>query len=114
MSTTKTTLLVVLGALGSGAATSLADVVTDGSVGAVRSLAGPNYQITSDLGRQVGGNVFHSFTRLNLVSGEAATFSGPGSITNIIGRVTGGAPSSIDGTIRSTIPGANLFLTNPS
>jgi filamentous hemagglutinin family protein len=35
-------------------------------------------------------------------------------IDNIISRVTGGDPSNIDGMIRSTIPGADLFLLNPS
>ncbi|WP_268258824.1 two-partner secretion domain-containing protein [Candidatus Contendibacter odensensis] len=31
-----------------------------------------------------------------------------------MGRVTGGQSSFIDGTIRSTIPGANLYLLNPA
>ncbi|HEV2300055.1 MAG TPA: filamentous hemagglutinin N-terminal domain-containing protein, partial [Stellaceae bacterium] len=47
------------------------------------------------------------------MTGESATFSGPAGIANIIGRVTGGNPSSIDGTIVSAIQGANLFLVNP-
>ena len=32
----------------------------------------------------------------------------------ILSQVTGGSPSSIDGTIRSQIPGAHLYLLNPS
>ncbi|MBI3988957.1 MAG: filamentous hemagglutinin N-terminal domain-containing protein, partial [candidate division NC10 bacterium] len=36
------------------------------------------------------------------------------SIANILSRVTGGEPSAIDGLLRSTIPGANLFLLNPA
>ena len=43
-----------------------------------------------------------------------ATFSGPANIQNILSRVTGGSPSSIDGTIRSGIAGANFFFINPS
>ena len=35
-------------------------------------------------------------------------------MSNIIGRVTGGEISLIDGTLRSTIPGANLYLLNPA
>src|SRR5919206_4348316 len=78
-----------------------AGVVTDGSVGPARSLAGPNFAIGADLGRQIGGNLFHSFSRFNLATGESATFSGPGSVANILARVTGGSASSIDGTVRS-------------
>ncbi|MBI1774922.1 MAG: filamentous hemagglutinin N-terminal domain-containing protein [Proteobacteria bacterium] len=91
-----------------------AQITLDGSLGRSGGLSGPDYLIGADLGRQVGGNLFHSFGRFNLLTGESATFSGPGSVSNIIGRVTGGSASSIDGTIRSTIPGANLFLVNPA
>src|SRR6185369_9832959 len=89
-------------------------VVLDGSFGTSRPLAGPNYGITSDLGRTVGNNLFHSFSQFNLAAGDTATFSGPPNIQNILSRVTGGNPSSIDGTIRTTITGANFFLINPS
>jgi filamentous hemagglutinin family protein len=34
-------------------------------------------------------------------------------VQNIISRVTGGRPSSIDGTLRSTIPNADLYFLNP-
>lgn len=91
-----------------------ADVVTDGSMGAAVSLSGPAYSINSSLGRQVGGNLFHSFSRFGLINGESAIFSGPASISNIISRVTGGTPSSIDGLIRSDIAGASLYLINPA
>lgn len=90
-----------------------AQVITDGSLGPAQSLAGPDFAITADLGRIAGANLFHSFRRLNLSSGQSATFSGPAGIANIFSRVTGGA-STIDGTIRSTIAGADLFLVNPA
>lgn len=89
-----------------------AGVTTDGTVGAAQVLAGPNYAITQALGQTVGSNLFHSFGTFSLVSGENATFSGAG-ISNIIARVTGGASSSIDGGIGSSIAGANLYLINP-
>ena len=82
-----------------------AGVTTDGTLGPGRALPGPNYQIPADLGQQVGGNLFHSFGQFSIDTGESATFSGPNSVNNIIGRVTGGEASFIDGTIRSTIPG---------
>ena len=75
---------------------------------------GPNYAISANLGKQVGSNLFHSFGLFGLATGESAAFSGPATISNVIGRVTGGNPSSIDGKIQSTITGANLYLINPS
>ena len=91
-----------------------AEVTLDGSVGPSGALAGPDYAITAGLGRQVGGNLFHSFGDFNIRLGESAIFSGPNSVSNIIARVTGGHESSIDGLLRSTIPGADLFLLNPA
>ena len=90
-----------------------AQVVMDGTLGPAIALPGPGFAISDTLGRQVGTNLFHSFRSFNLSAGQTATFSGPGGTTNVISRVTGGSPSSIDGTIRSTIAGANLYLINP-
>jgi len=90
-----------------------AEVTLDGTLGKSGGLSGPNYQIGADLGQQHGGNLFHSFGNFNLQSHESATFSGPDNVQNIIGRVTGGNPSNIDGTLRSTIPNADLYLLNP-
>ena len=89
-------------------------ITIDGRFSAALTLSGPYYDIGANLGRQVGGNLFHSFGQFGLVSGETAAFSGPPTINNVIGRVTGGNPSSVNGTIQSNIAGANLFLINPS
>lgn len=90
-----------------------AQVVLDGTLGAAGPLAGPNYAITNTLGQQVGGNLFHSFSTFNLINGQSATFSGQAGTQNVIARVTGSSPSSIDGLVRSTIAGANLWFINP-
>src|SRR3954471_15228113 len=89
-------------------------ITVDGRLSPAQTLAGPNYAIGANLGRQVGGNLFHSFGAFGLNRSETATFSGPANVGNIIGRVTGGAPSAIDGIIRSSIQGANLYLINPA
>jgi filamentous hemagglutinin family protein len=91
-----------------------AEITLDGSLGHAGALPGPNYQIGADLGQQHGGNLFHSFRDFNLQSHESATFSGPAKVQNVISRVTGGNPSNIDGTIRSTIPNADMYFLNPS
>jgi filamentous hemagglutinin family protein len=77
-------------------------------------LDGPDYQIRAELGRRAGRNLFHSFERFGLRTGESASFSGPDAIRNVISRVTGGEPSNIDGTLRSTIPGADFYFLNPA
>jgi filamentous hemagglutinin family protein len=85
-----------------------------------RTLVGPNYVIGANLGKQVGSNLFHSFGQFSLSAQptpESATFTstgGTGPINNVIGRVTGGSVSSINGAIQSSIAGANLYLINPS
>jgi len=90
-----------------------AEVITDGSLGAKVELPGTDFHITPELGQQFGGNLFHSFQNFNLSESETATFSGANSVQNIIARVTGGQPSTIDGTLRSTIPHADLYFLNP-
>lgn len=100
--------------LAAGVGHSPAQVILDGKFGTSGGLAGPNYNITAGLGASRGNNLFHSFTQFDLNSGDIATFSGPANIQNILSRVTGGSPSSIDGTLRSGIAGANFFFINPS
>jgi filamentous hemagglutinin family protein len=90
-----------------------AEITLDGTLGRTGPLPGPNYLIGAELGQQHGRNLFHSFRDFNLKSHESATFSGPNNVNNIIGRVTGGNPSNIDGLIRATIPNANLYFLNP-
>jgi filamentous hemagglutinin family protein len=89
-------------------------ITVDGRFAPAQTLTGPNYAITASLGKQVGSNLFHSFGQFGLATGESAAFSGPATISNVIGRVTGGNASSIDGRVQSTIAGANLYLINPS
>ena len=93
-----------------------ADVVLDGSLGGSGALAGPDFVIDAVDGRTIGTNLFHSFSEFNLTSSQSATFtnSTPTPISNILGRITDTNPSSIDGRIASTIPGANVFLMNPN
>ncbi len=76
-------------------------------------MAGPNFSVPADVGAVRGNNLFHSFAQFNLANGEVASFRGPANIQNILARVTGDSASSIDGTIRSEISGANFFLMNP-
>ncbi len=115
-SSIETVVLIFLLLLGSISVQKVsAQVVRDGTLGpAAGPLAGPNYAITSNLGKQVGSNLFHSFSKFSIYQNESATFSGPQAIQNIISRVTGGNTSYIDGLLKSTIQGANMFFVNPA
>ena len=70
-------------------------------------------------GTRQGTNLFHSFGQFNVGAGDTAMFQNTPSVpatTNILSRITGGAPSSIFGTVDTAthFPGANLFLINPA
>src|SRR5205807_4664744 len=80
-------------------------VTLDGSFGHSGPLPGPNFMIPASLGRQVGGNLFQSFSQFDLTSTQSATFTGPANVQNILSRVTSGSPSSIDGAVNSQIQG---------
>lgn len=86
----------------------------DGTVGnaGVVDLLGPNYEIRAEYGRQTGANLFHSFEQFNLHAGESATFLGAEPVKNVIGRITGGTSSWIDGMIQCAIPDADLYFLN--
>ncbi|MDD5214469.1 MAG: filamentous hemagglutinin N-terminal domain-containing protein [Methylococcales bacterium] len=90
-----------------------AEAITDGSVGAIKSLSG-NFEVPASLGTTSGTNLFHSFQTFNINSGESATFTGAGNITNVISRVTGGKISTIDGVLRSQVGKADFYFINPA
>jgi filamentous hemagglutinin family protein len=81
-----------------------------------RSASGTIYTIAGGTRPGNGPNLFHSFDRFSVGTGDTALFSGSGQtgIVNILSRVSGGQLSEIDGILRSDIQGANLFLLNPS
>ncbi len=90
-------------------------ITSDGTLGTTVSRAGATYNITG--GTRSGSNLFHSFGLFSVGGGDTANFSNDTGLTtsNILGRITGGQPSSIFGTIRTTNFGAaNLFLINPA
>src|SRR4051812_47921301 len=89
-------------------------VTLDGTLGPSGAVAGPTYRLTPQLGKQSGPNLFFSFRDFSLDRGDVAEFSGPASTRNVLARVTGGSPSTIDGTLRCTIDKANFYLINPS
>jgi filamentous hemagglutinin family protein len=90
----------------------IAQVSTDGALSTtVHSVDGRNFVIED--GDRAGNNLFHSFHEFSVPTGGSATFNNAVDVQNILGRVTGGSISNIDGLIRAN-GRANLFLLNPS
>jgi filamentous hemagglutinin family protein len=112
--------LVVLGLSSGFTIPAFADITTGGD-GTIVSPAPGSQPNTINItgGTQQGTtNLFHSFGTFNLNSNQVANFQpGATTITNILGRVTGGEPSSIDGRIQvigGDPKGVNLYLMNPA
>ncbi|MEM9246963.1 MAG: filamentous hemagglutinin N-terminal domain-containing protein, partial [Cyanobacteria bacterium P01_F01_bin.153] len=61
-----------------------------------------------------GSNLFHGFERFNVPTGQTADFQATPQLQNILGRISGGEPSVIDGTLQITGGDPNLFLLNPA
>ncbi|NEP53819.1 MAG: filamentous hemagglutinin N-terminal domain-containing protein [Moorea sp. SIO3C2] len=72
---------------------------------------GSQTQITG--GVAVDTNLFHEFSLFDVNAGTTATFIVPASVENVLGRVTGGQSSSIEGQLAVT-NSANLWLINPA
>lgn len=82
----------------------------DGTIPTNVEQQGKVFEITGGTARE--SNLFHSFSEFVLNTGNEAFFNNPTNISNIITRVTGGNPSSLDGLIRAN--NANLFFLNPA
>jgi filamentous hemagglutinin family protein len=83
--------------------------ITSSGLGTTVTNEGKTFGITG--GTQKGPNLFHSFGKFNVHSGERAVFYDTG-IQNTVGRITGGDYSWINGNITSAAE--NLYLMNPS
>ena len=64
-------------------------------------------------GTRSGANLFHSFDKFNVGSGQTANFITTKDTRNVLGRVKGGA-SYINGLIQVLGSNSNLFLMNPA
>ncbi|MGK7893825.1 MAG: filamentous hemagglutinin N-terminal domain-containing protein, partial [Xenococcus sp. (in: cyanobacteria)] len=71
-------------------------------------------QFNIEGGTQSGANLFHSFDQFNVNSGQIANFLTTPDTSNILGRVTGGNASYINGLIQVIGSNSNLFLMNPA
>ena len=78
------------------------------------AVSGNVYAIPQTLGKAAGANLFHSFETFSIGSGDAAVFTTTSSFNNVISRVSGTSPTSIQGLL-ALVPAAgskpNFFLS---
>lgn len=102
---------------GLASAQAITPTTGSGNLGTTVTQNGNTYTITGGTRPGGGGNLFHSFGEFGVPTNNIANFLNETLLptSNILGRVTGGNPSEIFGTIRTTDFGsANLFLMNPA
>ena len=91
-----------------------AQVALDGTFGASGVLNGPDTRVPEAVGQRVGPNLFHSFRAFGVPEDGSVTFEGDAALRAIVGRVSGGGESRIDGLLASEAPNADLYLINPA
>ncbi|MDF0554958.1 CHAT domain-containing protein [Kamptonema sp. UHCC 0994] len=82
--------------------------------GTVVAPNGNRYDIKGGTVSGDGANLFHSFTRFGLDSGQVANFLTNPAIRNILTRVVGGDASVINGLISVSGGNSNLYIVNPA
>jgi len=83
-------------------------ITSDSTLGTEVNQNGSVYSISGGTRPEGAQNLFHSFGRFNVGTNDTAHFVSGAGVNNIIGRVTGGEASIIDGMLEA---GANLFLS---
>lgn len=111
--------IAVLLLLSNGIApTAQAGAVSDTSWGRASQSFSGQFTLPESLGNRVGNNLFHSFSRFSIESGESATFTtSTRTLANVIARVSGSEASLLDGQLRLTAASGstpNLYLINPN
>ncbi|MDY7006926.1 MAG: filamentous hemagglutinin N-terminal domain-containing protein, partial [Cyanobacteriota bacterium] len=107
-----TALTLILGILSTTPAKSQPITPSNDGTGTTVNQNGNQFNIQG--GTHNGTNLFHSFDRFNVNSGQTANFLTTPDTRNILGRITGGDPSIINGLIQVIGGNSNLFLMNPA
>ncbi|MEA5462362.1 two-partner secretion domain-containing protein [Leptothoe sp. PORK10 BA2] len=71
-------------------------------------------QITISGGETAGANLFYGFEQFNVPTDATANFLANPSVQRVVGYITGGDSSTIDGLLTITGSTADLFIINPA
>ncbi|MGD1701889.1 CHAT domain-containing protein [Dapis sp. BLCC M229] len=107
-----TALTIILSTL--AAAPAKSQPITPANDGTGTSINQNGNQFNIQGGTRSGANLFHSFDKFNVNSGQTANFMTTPDTRNILGRVTGGNASYVNGLIQVIGGNSNLFLMNPA
>ncbi|MGD1808507.1 filamentous hemagglutinin N-terminal domain-containing protein, partial [Dapis sp. BLCC M126] len=88
--------------------------ITPANDGTGTTLTPQGNEFNIEGGTRNEANLFHSFEQFNLNSGQTANFLSTPDTSNILGRVTGGNASIINGLIQVIGGNSNLLLMNPA
>ncbi|MGD1805522.1 filamentous hemagglutinin N-terminal domain-containing protein, partial [Dapis sp. BLCC M126] len=108
-----TTLTIILGKLGT-TLPAYSQPITPANNGTGTTVNQNGNQFNIQGGTHNGSNLFHSFDQFNLNTNQTANFLTTPDTRNILGRVTGGNASIINGLIQVIGGNSNLFLINPA
>ncbi|MGK7920948.1 MAG: filamentous hemagglutinin N-terminal domain-containing protein, partial [Trichodesmium sp.] len=92
----------------------IAQPITPANDGTNTTVTPQGNEFNIEGGTRSGANLFHSFDQFNVNSGQTANFLTTPDTSNILGRVTGGNASYINGLIQVIGGNSNLFLMNPA
>ncbi|WP_160299520.1 two-partner secretion domain-containing protein [Leptolyngbya iicbica] len=76
--------------------------------------AGPTFNITGGQLSADQQTLFHAFTQFGLTADQTAAFLAQPNVQSILGAITGGQASYIDGRLQVAGSAANLYLINPA
>ncbi|RCJ31870.1 filamentous hemagglutinin [Nostoc punctiforme NIES-2108] len=89
-------------------------VPANDGTGTIVTPNGNRLDITGGTTSGDNANLFHSFQQFGISPEQIANFQASPALQNILGRITGGNASVINGLIQVTGGNANLFLMNPA
>ncbi|MEH2057258.1 MAG: CHAT domain-containing protein [Nostoc sp.] len=104
----------LVAAMSAGLAQAQKIVPAADGTGTIVTPNGNRFDITGGTTSRDGLNLFQSFQQFGISPGQIANFQASPALQNILGRITGGNASVINGLIQVTGGNANLFLMNPA